>query len=284
MEPVQGVQAKSARATYPPKHHFLRDLRIFVEQDEDAFHAGIEVVPALCTEAGGIRAGALATLVDVVAGAQAATAIAPNWLATGDLALHLLRAQTSGVVIATAKILRQGRGTVVIEVDLSSEADSSQPIGIATVAFSILEARGEAQSMGERPRKTRTEFGIEGSGFTGSLDDTLGLREIDTASGHFELLLSPYNTNSLGALQGGALAMLVDAAAEAAGRKAGRANWVTTDFSIHFLALGRKGPLVSAARVLRDHSGDALLRIEIRDEGAENRLISVATATCESLS
>lgn len=270
-------------ATYPPKHHLLRDLRIFIDRNEDAFCAGIEVVPALCTTTGGIRAGVLATLVDVVAGARAATAIAPNWLATGDLALHLLRTQTAGVVIATPKVLRHGRGTVVIEVDLSSEEDMTRKIGIATVSFSILEARGEAQSIGKRPRTSRTDFALEGSGFDGLLDVALGLRDVDPAAGRFELSLTPYNTNSLGALQGGALAMLIDAAAEGAGRKAGNADWVTTDFSIHFLALGRKGPLVSSARLLREHGGDALLRVEIRDEGAENRLVSVATATCESL-
>ena len=47
------------------------------------------VVPELCGDDGAVRAGALATLVDVIGGGLAATTAHPNWIATADLTLHL---------------------------------------------------------------------------------------------------------------------------------------------------------------------------------------------------
>ena len=44
--------------------------------------------------------------------------------------------------------------------------------------------------------------------------------------------------------------------------------------------VGRVGPIASAARVLRRDAAGALLRVELRDAGAEQRLLSVATAGC----
>jgi acyl-coenzyme A thioesterase PaaI-like protein len=53
---------------------------------------------------------------------------------------------------------------------------------------------------------------------------------------------------------------------------------VTTDFSVHFLSLGKAGPLRASAQVLAAESDHALLRVEVRDRGNDDRLLSVATA------
>ena len=96
--------------------------------------------------------------------------------------------------------------------------------------------------------------------------------------GEVELPISSYNTNTLGALQGGGLAILVDLAAEVAGGSVGRSDWVTKEFVIHFLALGKQGPLRTSARVLQVSEHGAQLRVEVKDEGADDRLVSVVTA------
>ena len=77
------------------------------------------VVPEICGEDGSVRAGALTTLVDVIGGGLAASTAHPNWIATADLTLHLTAAATEGVVEARARVLRAGRTTVVLEVDLA---------------------------------------------------------------------------------------------------------------------------------------------------------------------
>ena len=57
-------------AAYPPEHHLLRDLRLSFDHDTDGHtsRAWMPVVRELCTDVGHARAGALATLVDVIGG------------------------------------------------------------------------------------------------------------------------------------------------------------------------------------------------------------------------
>src|SRR5258706_4287969 len=81
-------------AVYPPEHHLLRDLRFSFDHDGDGrrSRAWMPVVPELCTDLGHARAGALATLVDVIGGGLAASAAAPRSVANVRLTLHLLPA------------------------------------------------------------------------------------------------------------------------------------------------------------------------------------------------
>src|SRR5436190_6645851 len=110
-------------ATYPPDRHLLRDLRLeFDHSDATSSKAWMPVVPELCASDGSVRAGALATLVDVIGGGLAATVAHPDWIATADLTLHLVGATTQGSVEARARVVHAGRTTVVIEVALHDHA------------------------------------------------------------------------------------------------------------------------------------------------------------------
>ena len=57
----------SAPTSYPPDPHLLRDLNLWVEEEREGYRAGLEITPWLC-QRGGVRAGVLATLVDVISG------------------------------------------------------------------------------------------------------------------------------------------------------------------------------------------------------------------------
>ncbi len=264
---------------YPPDEHILRDLGIYLEQEGDEIRAGMEIVPAICTSSGGVRAGVVGALVDVVAGAFAARAVAPDWIATCDLVLHQFAAVANGGLVASARALRQGRSTVVVEVEVRRAKDRQQLVALSTVTFSVVESRGESQrALDDEGGFTRTLFARPDSGFDRSVGEKLGARICDAASGEVELAISPYNTNTLGALQGGGLAILIDLSAEVAGRAVGRGAWVTKEYVVHFLALGKRGPLRSRARVLQSSEHGVQLRLEVRDEGSGGRLVSVATA------
>jgi len=268
---------------YPPQTHLLRDLGIYIDQQGEQTRAGMEIVSHMCTSRGGARAGVVGTLVDVVAGAFAARAVAPNWIATLDMVLHQFASVSSGVLIADARALRRGRSTVVVEVEVhrdgQNRAEGGDLVALATVTFSVLEARGESQRAAEDDGTfTRTLFALSDSGLTSAVTDRLGARVCDASAGEVELEISSYNTNTLGALQGGGLAILVDLAAEVAGRSIGEADWITEEFVIHYLALGKQGPLRTSARVLQASEHGAQLRIEVRDEGSRDRLVSVVTA------
>src|SRR5947207_15734621 len=110
----------------------LRDLALTVEHHEDGTSLGrLPVVDALLDDHGQVRAGILATLVDAIGGGLAAYAAAPGWIATADLDLQLFGTRTGltglRVVDATGRVLRAGRSTVVLAVDLTA---ASEPIGL----------------------------------------------------------------------------------------------------------------------------------------------------------
>ncbi|MDG2335875.1 MAG: PaaI family thioesterase [Myxococcota bacterium] len=263
----------SAPTSYPPDPHLLRDLNLWVEEEREGYRAGLEITPWLC-QRGGVRAGVLATLVDVIGGAQATRSVQPNWVATCDLMLHLFAFPAQGSVLARSRLIRAGRSTVVIEVDLEDAAASS--IGLATLTFSVLEARGDKQRTNPPGFPGRTTFSSQGPALDRPILDRLEISPSRENSEQLEFACSSYNRNSLDAIQGGALALLVEGAAESAGSKLGLCR--VRDLEIHYLALGRTGPIQARPRILRRDADSALVRVEIVDGGAEDRTVVIATA------
>ena len=69
--------------------------------------------------------------------------------------------------------------------------------------------------------------------------------------------------NPWGILHGGAVASLIDVAAEHV------TGGVTTDVVLHFLAPNRVGPVRANVRTIGSRADGTVLRVEVRDEGAD---------------
>ncbi len=270
------VEASRLPHDYPPARHVLRDLGLWSEAGAEPPCAGIPVTPALFGATGACSAGALGVLVDAVAGGAALRAAPTSWIATSDMRLHWLAPVRGGELVARARPLRSGRTNIVLEVEVHAE---DALVAHAAVAFSRLEAQGEYQQRPRGERLGRVAFAAEGAGFERPWGEAMGVRVRDAAAGAVELALGPYVGNSLGGLQGGVAVALLDLAAEAAGLAWLGRPVATRDLAVHFLAIGRAGPLRTRATLLRRSQGEALLRIESRDAGADDRLCTVATAT-----
>jgi uncharacterized protein (TIGR00369 family) len=252
---------------YPPDEHLLRDLRFSFAHDPDgrSSRAWMPVVPEVCTDRGFARAGALATLVDVIGGGLAATAAQPDWIATADLTLHVVGGAEPGTTVqADARVLRAGRTTVVIEVDLSAGATD---IAIATMSFSVLPRRDINLDMSTVGDEGPSTMASPDSRMRAPLLDALGLRVVDAPSGIVEVAVTDWARNSMGAMQGGVVATVADAAGEAALRAATGERVVVTDMQVTYLGFGRVGPVRTAAAVLDEHAA----RVSIVDAGAEHR-------------
>ena len=197
------------------------------------------VVPELCGDDGSIRAGALTTLVDVIGGGLAATTAHPNWIATADLTLHLVRGRDRGVVEARARVLRAGRTTVVLEVDLAVADD---PIGFATMSFAVLPRRDANPDIAATRPAGPSTMALAASGLEAPLLDLVGIDTVDAARGVVEVPVREWAMNSMGAMQGGVVGSVVEAAAETALRRASGTPLVVTDLQLTYLAFGRVGP------------------------------------------
>ncbi len=267
-----------AGSDYPPDVHVLRDLGFWTLRDASGARSHLEVTPYLCGPTGSVRAGALATLVDMAGGEGAIRAVRPDWVATSDLVLHVNAPVREGVVVARPQVLRRTRSTVVLEVTLSL---CEREIGLTTLTFAVLSAREGARRMGTGAEEARTDFALPGSGLAVPLLEALQCRVVDAAAGVVEVPITPYVGNSLGALQGGVVAMLIELAAESAGRALLGRDVAVQDLAVNYLRLVRTGPARTRCRLLRRVDGEALLHVAVSDSGAaspsDDALCTVAT-------
>ncbi len=267
--------------TYPPAHHILRDLRLESQTGPGLVATGwIPVQPQLLGPTGLVHPGALATLVDAVGGGLGAVAARPDWIATADLTMHLLPVRATTEVAARGRVLRKGRTTIVMEVSIADAADTA--IGLATMTFAILPRRDGNLVLDpggtDRAPGPRTTMALPDSGFTAPLESATGLVGRNDAAGVVELPLTDYVRNSLGAVQGGMMAMTAVAAAERAMTAAAGRRLEVVDLQITYLALAKVGPATSTATVLEVGVDRATVEVVLHDAGADGRITTRITA------
>lgn len=261
---------------YPPDRHILRDLAFTAEMGATETARGwLDVGPFLRDHNGVTHAGAIATLVDALGGGLAATAALPDWMATADLTLHLLARPDVGAVEARARVVRAGRTTIVVEVDL--DADGS-PLGLATMTFAVLPRRADNPVITAPGDVTRMTMALPDSGLRASLEESTGIDVRDAAAGVVDLPIADYVRNSLGAVQGGMMATLATTAAGAALTGAATTPLSVVDLQITYLSLARVGPVTTRTHVLDCTTTSGTARVELVDAGADGRVTTIVRA------
>ncbi len=299
-------------AGYPPAKHILGDLGIEAEVTTLTTAAvRIRATPAVLDAAGGVRAGVLAILVDVVGGAVAIRSVLPDWMATADLTLQMVGLADGPFVEARATILRRGRTTLVVEALVFNVAEDGPevgepvvdgapgPVAWATMTFTILPGRGGASTMA-RPAEPPVRWVFEGEALAVPVVDALSISVLDGAAGRVSMPALEYAANSFGAVQGGVMALLADVAgAEAVGAAHSAhtahsdhaahsdheahsdlgAPVVVTDLQVAYLSLGRVGPIESRTTVFDSDRGHPprSATVELVDTGADGRLTTVVS-------
>lgn len=266
---------------YPPQNHMLRDLSIEVVTagKEDATIQA-PVVPEACSENGVLYVGLLATLVDVLGGVMAIPAVSPDWISTSNLSIHTTRQVLSGQVLAEGHVLRSGRTSVVIGVDIQAEKASTpakmSPAGYATITYSRLPGNKTKLRMKttDNPHEP-VRFSLKGTVLDKPFIQKAGVLILDRAAGKLVLEMNDYVRNSLGSLQGGMTAFLADLAGQYAAREATGKPGQTRDLVIHYMSPGMTGPFLTTAEVLRIDHHSVLTRIRVLDQGNNHRLMAV---------
>jgi uncharacterized protein (TIGR00369 family) len=277
-----------AVAGYPPADHILADLGLDTEVATlTSARSRLRATPEVSGADGGVRAGVLATVVDVVGGAVAVRSVLPDWMATADLTLQMAAPAVGPWVEARATILRRGRTTLVVEalvVNVAEDgADVGGPVGWASMTFTILPRRSDRPTVAV-PGDPPVRWAFEGDGLAVPVQEALSIEVVDAARGHVSMPALAYAANSFGAVQGGVMALLAEVAgveAVGAAQDPGAAPVVVTDLQVAYLALGRVGPVESSATVLSAGPGRVprCAVVELVDTGAEEggRLATVVT-------
>jgi len=217
----------------------------------------------------GVRAGMLLTMLDMVGGLCGGLAALPDgWVVSTNLSARTVRTEHRGPFRLDAGVLRAGRTSVVTAVTIRDEGarDALVVDGVLTSAVLVPE-NGPPQWT----RPMVIDAGPEPAAPLPPVRDWLAASAVDALA--VEMPLAESLRNPWGILHGGAVAALVDLAAEHA------AGGVTTDVVLHFLAPNRVGPVRATATSVGMRRADGtVLRVEVRDEGAD-RVTALAIAT-----
>lgn len=270
---------------YPPPHHMLRDLNVSLElKDPGPSTLTMPVVPEICTDRGGVQAGILATLVDILGGAISIRAVHPDWAATADLTVHTTGRATSGRVSVTGSLIRAGSTMLLVELDIRGETGPASgkqtSIGSGLISFARLPRREDTIRIDFREdAANRYRFAAQGPGFKKPYLEDIGALILDEARGVVELYMSDYLRNSFGVLQGGIVAVLADTSGQCAARAAAGRPMITADLGVHYLSQGKIGPFRTQATIIRITDETVLTRVEVIDTGAANRVVGLAMNT-----
>lgn len=278
-------------------HTFTSDFGLTsLQVSKDRALMGAVVTDKLCSPAGTASLGMMTTLADLIASAPALVVGAPDWTATQDLSIHSAGWLQPGVVVADAKLVRVGKKTILVATDIydthgvSDLREVANAIDSADPAKPTLTARGLVTFV-RLPRSAAHDADADAHTpeqwvgsirehpfvpIDGDIYSRLGLRDLDSATGVFELDLTSFVANSIGTIQGGAQALLAEAAAQSM-----RPGLVATDIQVHYLSQVRSGPARSRGTVIRDADDHSVLDIELVDAGADDRLLALMTVTLQ---
>jgi uncharacterized protein (TIGR00369 family) len=244
------------------------DLHEVEGHDEIRVQGHAPAAPHLRGPSGGVRAGALLTMLDNVGGLCGGLAALPDgWVVSTNLSARTLTLDHVGPMRIDARVLRQGRSSVLTSVQIRDVGahDALVIDGVLTSAV-LVPASGP-------PQWTRPLVLEAGEPPTDPVPDIpawLGAQPIDGAT--IEMTLADSLRNPWGILHGGALASFVDLAAEHV------TGGITTDVVLHFLAPNRVGPVRAVGRPVGTRADGTVVRVEVRDRGAD-RVTALAVVT-----
>ena len=219
---------------------------------------------------GRVSAGVLLALADSVAGLGGGLAALPGWVVSTNLLLHAVPRVVVGPLGLRSDVWRSGRRAVVTGISVVDLGADRALLADGVLTSAVLAPEG-GPPVYERPL-VLTFPGLSGAP---SPEEFLGTRALDSERLAIDLVDSL--RNPWGILHGGATAMLVDLA----GRHATGGD-VTTDVVLHYLRPGRVGPVVASVTRVGERPDGTLCRIEVRDGGAEDRLMALAVTTVGS--
>ncbi|MHB1517921.1 MAG: hotdog domain-containing protein [Acidimicrobiales bacterium] len=230
-----------------------------------------------CSQAGGLTTGGLLSGVDSIGGMTAGLSVLPRWIVTTNMMATIARLSNVGPLRLHSIVLRCGRRSVVVAVEVVDEGDHDATVALVTMTCAVLDAARrdlhferpigiEMPPPDPHPVVPEVFFGIE----PGSGPET-------------RLVITDHLLNPWGILHGGALALLADVAAcraVVADRKGSEARWASPacgDTVIHYLQPSRVGPIVARCEVLGGEGDRLTVRVEMHDVGLGDRLVGVAS-------
>jgi acyl-coenzyme A thioesterase PaaI-like protein len=240
-------------------HMFLHDIAFSYHVEGDVAIGELEVDEELRIPGTRmVRPSILGTVADVVAGGVANRLSMPRIPLTVDLTVHSFGGVTVDVLTMVGRALKAGRSTILTEVTFF-ERGAERPVALSHATFlPSPNAADEMEFVGsQEPRPSR---------LSGSFSEQMGIRVV--RPGLTELDRVEYVMQPTGTIQGGAIAMMAEVAAETL------TGAPVLDLDVRFASAIRVGPGRASAELV----APGLVRVEVHDPGNGDRLATVALA------
>ena len=255
--------------------------------EKDPNEAGLPVTVATLVggdhvlEDGRLPTGLVTIIVDSLGGMTSGLAALPDWIVTTNLQLRMaadahVSDRGAPPLTITADVQRRGRSSVVTRVDVQ-DADA-RDLATAWLTCAVLTPDHGAPQW-DRPLRLEPRRSDDPI-FSSPPAEFLGLRVL--AAGAAEVHVAERLRNPWGILHGGVAAALVDTAARTLVHGdpsiAAPADTRVTDLTMQYLSPGRLGPIRATATEVGVRGDDRAVRVEVRDVGADGRLMVLAHA------
>jgi acyl-coenzyme A thioesterase PaaI-like protein len=240
---------------------FVNDLGFAFDMSEDGMSMTGEatITDALRSTGTSLpRPSVLATIADCVAGIPAFVATSPRLAVTLDIAVRIVSNRCGDRLALAGEVVKMGRSTVAAEVRFSDPA-SQELVAHSYVTFMVSPRPQDVAPPVTRGMRTTGSMPI-------AFPDHIGMRIIEP--GVTEIEHGPFLQQASGTLQGGAVALLGELAAESL------TQGPVLDLDTRYLSAVRQGPGRATAHSL----GAGQVRAEVRDVGMGNRLAALVTA------
>lgn len=250
-----------------PAGSLIAELGLVADLVDDELHGRSPVVrEMLVPTTDCLRISVLAAWADTLIGFQAIAAVTPQVPVTIDLSidLHTVPRGVSEITGHTS-VLKAGSSVVTAEVAFAADG---RPVGHGEAAF--MAAPGGASGL--PPMETLVAYFSRGvTVLDQPYAERAGCRR--ESPGVASLTMTRDKLNAAGSVNGGLLAIVIEEAILSA-----TADCVVTSLAVRYLRAGRTGPFVATAEIIGD-----LARVQVRDAGADERLVVVATARLVTL-
>ena len=244
------------------RRHVLQDLGWHVVRADDGLQGSASVTPEMHVPGtANLRTSILAVWADVLAGHLAVDTIRPRVPVTLELDVHLYRpAPGDGLVRGSGQIVKAGRSVFVASVEF--DAGEGEPFGFAAATF--VPAPDERLTI-QMP-KNWDQQAPSSARLNMPFAERAGCERV--APGVAALSHSDEKLNASNTVNGGLIALTVEEALLSLLPGAS-----VSSLDMRYLQPARVGPVVARAEVR-----EGLGRVEVRDEGNDDRLCVVATS------
>ena len=264
--------------------HVLGQLGLRLDERDGTHHIDLELAPVHLAADGHVDFGVLGVFLDLAASQPPQMRTVGPWV-HADITIHRLRAPRGGTLRTAPRMARMGRRSGIVEIEVHDDTGVHVARSVQEVAFPKGAADVDVHDDGGEARAAFLRR-FEGTcRLAGPLPEVL---EIARADGdgvpRWSLPLHDLGRNGFGALHGGVATSLIDVAAAGAVTEEAGIPARTLHAAIRYLAPGTTGPFLAVPRVVGRDGPVATVVVEVRDTGADGRLIILADAIVASSS